>query len=78
MGLLYVLGNIKKKNHFSLTKSPYLFAILVGQLYSRAAVKEIDFRGEAGPVAVGYLRAESELQLIRQSTFCQHAAKSVF
>ena len=43
------------------TKSCILFAISVGQLYTRAAVKELDFRAEAG--AVGSLRAESELQL---------------
>ena len=64
LGLLYVLGYIKQKNFFSLfflTKSRSLFAISVGQLYTRAAVKELDFRAEAG--AVGSLRAESELQL---------------
>ena len=64
MGLLYVLGYFEQKNFFSnffLTKSRSLFAISVGQLYTRAAVKELDFRAEAG--AVGSLRAESELQL---------------
>ena len=48
-------------SNFFLTKSRSLFAISVGQLYTRAAVKELDFRAEAG--AVGSLRAESELQL---------------
>ena len=64
-GLLYVLGHFKQKkfffSNFFLTKSRSLFAISVGQLYTRAAVKELDFRAEAG--AVGSLRAESELQL---------------
>ena len=53
-----------KKNFFSknfLTNLPYLIAISVGQLYTRAAVKELGFRAEAG--AVGSPRAESELQL---------------
>ena len=64
LGLLYVLGYFKQKkkiSNFFLTKSRSLFAISVGQLYTRAAVKELDFRAEAG--AVGSLRAESELQL---------------
>ena len=65
LGLLYVLGYFKqKKNFFSnffLTKSRSLFAISVGQLYTRAAAKELDFRAEAG--AVGSLRAKLELQL---------------
>ena len=60
LGLLYVLGYFKQTIffYFFLTKSPYLFAISVGQLYTRAAVKELGFRAEAG--AVSSLRAESE------------------
>ena len=45
LGLLYVLGYNKQNKKFFeqifLTKSPYLFAILLGQLYTRAAVKEL-------------------------------------
>ena len=58
LGLLYVLGYFKQKkkiSNFFLTKSRSLFAISVGQLYTRAAVKKLDFRAEAG--AVGSLRA---------------------
>ena len=63
LGLLYVLGYFKQNFFFQffITQSRSLFAISIGQLYTRAAVKELDFRAEAG--AVGSLRAESELQL---------------
>ena len=44
-----------------LTNLPNLFVISAGQLSTRAAVKELGFRAEAG--AVGSPRAESELQL---------------
>ena len=53
-----------KKIFFSkkiLTNLPNLFVISAGQLSTRAAVKELGFRAEAG--AVGSPRAESELQL---------------
>ena len=58
---MFRIFQAKKKFNFFLTKSCSLFAISVGQLYTRAAVKELEFRAEAG--AVGSLRAESELQL---------------
>ena len=64
LGLLYVLGYFMKKIFFSkkiLTNLPNLFVISAGQLSTRAAVKELGFRAEAG--AVGSLRVESELQL---------------
>ena len=65
LGLLYVLGNFKQKKFFFsknfLTNLPNLYVISAGQLYTRAAVKELPFRAEAG--AVGSPRAESELQL---------------
>ena len=65
LGLLYVLGNFKQKKIFFsknfLTNLPNLFVISAGQLSTRAAVKELGFRAEAG--AVGSPRAESELQL---------------
>ena len=64
LGLLYVLGYFKQKNFVSnnfLTNLPNLFVISAGQLSTRAAVKELGFRAEAG--AVGSPRAESELQL---------------
>ena len=60
LGLLYVLGYFKQKKFF-LTNLPNLFVISDDQLSTRAAVKELCFRAEAG--AVGSLRAESELQL---------------
>ena len=43
------------------TPSVFQSAVFVGQLPTRAAVKELGFRAEAG--AVGSPRAESELQL---------------
>ena len=51
----------KKIQNFFSQISHSFFANSVGQLYTRAAVKELDFRAEAG--AVSSLRAESELQL---------------
>ena len=70
-GLLYVSGHFKQKQFF-FSNSHSLFAILVGQLPTRAAVKELGFRAEAG--AVGSPRAESELQLrlsfLERGYFC--------
>ena len=51
----------KKFSNFFFSNSHSLFAISVGQLSTRAAVKELGLRAEAG--AVGSPRAESELQL---------------